>query len=161
MGFAFDSVSVTSVPCFASHIAASLIDAAYSRSRLDPGQEAQQVSRTGQSLPSPCSSDTCRCRGESRTCSVSPSAEPAAQCRDKPGRSLFLCSVGISCMLPWQRQSFLPRLGPTSGTRDNSKSFDSPAASAGSPHRNAGTSCLHAGKRGGNAGYCPAHHRRP
>ncbi len=134
---------------------------ACARPPIHPGLEAQQVSRTGRSPRAPCSSGTCRCHGENRKCSVSPSAGQVARCRDRRGRSLFLCSVGISCTVPSQRQSFLPGPGLISGTRDNSKSFDFPGAAAGFPCRNAGTSCLHAGKRAGIAGCCPARHRRP
>ena len=88
-----------------SHLAG---DAAFAMSLLHPGSEAQLVSRTGQSPPGPCSSGTCRCHGENRMCSVSPSAVPAVRCRGRHGRSLFLCSVGISCTVPSQRQPFLP-----------------------------------------------------
>jgi hypothetical protein len=136
-------------------------DAACAMSPPHPDSEALQVSRSGRSLPSPCNSGTCRCRGGSRTCNVSPSAELVAPCRGRHGRFLFLCSAGISCTVPSRRHSFLPRLVPISGSRDNSKNSDSPGADAGSACHNAGTSCLHAGRRAGSSGCCPAYHQRP
>ena len=48
-----------------------------------------------------------------------------------------------------------------SGTRDNNRNSYSPGAGAGFRHHNADTSCLRAGRRGGNAGYRPAHRQRP